>query len=354
MTLNIEGLKKGMVIEPGYKLISGFEQTANGAFAFALKSGNEYFVKAFLSPKYPKPGLKISARVKKKKERACSEFTKNCIGIIAAFSKNLDPKKGQLIFPLDFRQGGSTYFQFTPKIDIAHREPYIVAGYSVDIKLALLKSLVNAISLIHMHDIVHGDIKFDNVLIKKTKSGFLVAKIIDFDGSYFSKTPHRIELMHSDQLYQAPELTYYSQENPHITKSDMTTKADIFSLGILMHEYCTGERPRVKNKALGEIYLGGAVNSDEEIILQNETIGPELSKIIKATLQKDYRLRPSAVDILNELNNAHIELHNISHTSKPKVETITSPIHKTRSTSKYKSTTEISISNFKIVSKKRK
>ena len=354
MTLNIEGLKKGMVIEPGYKLVSNFEQTANGAFAFANKSGEEYFGKAFLSPKYPKPGLKISAQVKEKKKRACSEFTKNCMGIIAAFSKNLDPKKGQLIFPLDFRQGGSTYFQFTPKIDIAHREPYTVAGYNVDIKLTLLKSLVNAISLIHMHNIVHGDIKFDNVLIKKTKSGLLGAKIIDFDGSYFSKSPHRIELMHSDQLYQAPELSYYAQENPLVTKLDMTTKADIFSLGILMHEYCTGERPRVKNKAPGEIYLGGAVNSSEEIILQDEVIGPELSKIIKRTLQKEYHLRPSAVDILNELNNAHIELHKINHTSKSETKTTKSPIHETRSPGKYKITNEIPISGFKIVSKKKK
>ena len=33
-----------------------FEQTANGAFAFALKSGNEYFVKAFLYPNIQNQG----------------------------------------------------------------------------------------------------------------------------------------------------------------------------------------------------------------------------------------------------------------------------------------------------------
>ncbi len=355
MSIYVEGLTMGREMHPGYTLIKNFEACANGAFTFARKDGEEYFVKAFLAPKVPKPDSKISLRVRKKKQDACNRFKKNFLGIIAAFNKNLDPKKGQLIYPSDFRQGGSTFFQFSPRIKIAHTDPREVAGYDSDIKLALLKSLANAISLVHMHGVVHSDIKFENVLIKKTSSGLLSTKIIDFDGSYFEKSPHPPALMHFDQSYMAPELSFYNQDNDRVQNADMTSKADIFSLGVLMHEYCTGERPRVKNMAPGDIYLGDAVNANKEIVLNEEAIGTNLANIIKKTLQKDYNERPAATEILRELNSAHIELHKIGHSSRPK----SKPTAKVATTAKSvpkvkKATEEISMSGFKIVSKKKK
>ena len=112
MTVYVEGITKGTEIYPGYIVMKDFEQCANGAFTFARKDGEEYFIKAVFAPKVPKPDAKISARVRKKKQDACNKFKKNFLGIIATFNKNLDPKKGQIIYPSDFRQGGSTFLQF--------------------------------------------------------------------------------------------------------------------------------------------------------------------------------------------------------------------------------------------------
>ena len=354
MSIYIEGLKKGREIYPGYILTSDFVACANGAFTFAKKDGEEYFIKAFLAPKIPSVELKMSPRVRKKKQEACERFKKNFLGIIATFNKNLDPKKGQLIYPADFREGNTTFFQFSPKIKIAHTDPKEVASYNNNDKLVLLKSLANAVSLVHMHGVVHSDIKFENVLIKKTSSGLLSTKIIDFDGSYFEKSPHPPALMHFDQSYMAPELSLYNQDDPRIKPNDLTVKADIFSLGVLMHEYCTGVRPRVKNMASGDIYLGDAVNANKELVINEDVLGLNLTNIIKKTLVKDYHQRPSATEILSELNSAHIDLHKVNFTTKPKLSTSSTPTIRPTKKPEPKSTTETSIPGFKIVSKKKK
>ena len=356
MSIYIEGLKKGREIYPGYILTSDFVACANGAFTFAKKDGEEYFVKAFLAPKIPSVKVKISPRVRKKKQEACERFKKNFLGIIATFNKNLDPKKGQLIYPADFREGNTTFLQFSPKIKIAHTDPKEVASYNNDDKLVLLKSLANAISLVHMHGVVHSDIKFENVLIKKTSSGLLSTKIIDFDGSYFEKSPHPPALMHFDQSYMAPELSLYNQNDSSIKNEDLTTKADIFSLGVVLHEYCTGNRPTVRGVKEGEIvYLGDAVNTDTEIIVDEEILGDHLSKIIKSTFNKNYKMRPTANDLFKEISEAHIDLHAVKIKNKVVKPTAKSSVpHVAKSSSKTTKPKIVEpIDGLKIISKKK-
>ena len=311
MSAYVEGLKKGIIIEPGYKLVTDFEQSANGLFAFAKKDGKEYFVKAFSKPKIPK-AVGLSPKLIKKKLDACDKFKNNYLRIIDTFNKNLNIEKGQLNVPIYFCSGGSTFFQFSNKTEIAHTNPIEISKYESYIKTVLIKSVINAVSLIHMNKVVHSDLKFDNILVKKTKSGLLTTKIIDFDGSYIEHDPHPTNYLHFDQSYMAPELSLYNQNHKSIKRNDLTTKADIFSLGIVIHEYCTGKRPTVNGTKKGEIvYLGDAVNKGAEIVLDEKILGDQLSKIIKTTLHKDYNMRPTALDLLKEISSAHIDLHKV-------------------------------------------
>ena len=356
MSAYVEGLKKGIIIEPGYKLITDFEQSANGLFAFASKAGKEYFVKAFSKPKIPKiKGL--SPKLIKKKRAACDKFKNNYLKIIDAFSKNLDLNHGQLNVPVYFCSGGSTFFQFSNKTEIAHTDPIDVAKYDNDIKVVLLKSLVNAVSLIHMNKVVHSDLKFDNILVKKTKSGLLTTKIIDFDGSYIEHAPHPVNFLHFDQSYMAPELSLYNQNDDSIKSNDLTTKADIFSLGVVMHEYCTGRRPEVKGVNDGEIvYLGDAVNAGKEIILDEKVLGGHLSKIINSTFHKDYNMRPTALDLFQELSSAHIDMHKVTYGRKNKkpISKSTVPHHVTIKSKKPTKTVSVKTTEgLNIISKKK-
>ena len=115
----------------------------------------------------------------------------------------------------------------------------------------------------------------------------------------------------------APELSLYNQKNPIIKNEDLTTQADVFSLGIIFHEYCTGKRPFVSGAKPSELYyLGDAINNDEEIILQDEVLGDHLTKIISHMLAKDSSKRPTVVDVLNDLSSAEISIKEIKKTMK--------------------------------------
>ena len=316
MSAYVEGLKKGDIFNE-YTLVEDFSPSANGFISHAKRNGEDFFIKAFARPKYPKNTHLMSEKIIQKKKERCQVFQKNFIDMVEVFKDNLNQKNGQLIYPLEFHRLDSTYIQISPRIEIAHQDPNELRSYPSELKVILLKSLTNAITLLHKHKIVHSDLKFDNVLIKKTKTNIPVAKIIDFDGSYFDKRPHLPEYMHFDQSYMAPELSLYNQKNPIIKNEDLTTQADVFSLGIIFHEYCTGKRPFVSGAKPNEIYyLGDAINNDEEIILQDEVLGDHLTKIISHMLAKDISKRPTVLDVLNDLSSAEISIKEIKKTMK--------------------------------------
>ncbi len=316
MSAYVEGSKKGNIIGDkinGYVLLQDWEIAANGLINFGKRGDDYYFLKAFTRPKYPSENSKISPKLRRKKTDQCRIFEKNYLDMIKIFKKNLNQKDGQLIFPHEFRRMSTTYLQISPRINIAHKSPKEILSYDNNSKIILLKSVTNAVSLIHMHNIVHSDLKFDNVLIQKTKSNLPSAKIIDFDGSYFGGRPHLPQFMHFDQSYMAPELSLYNQECPSILNSDMTVKADIFSLGIILHEYCTGVRPSTKNSRPGKItYLGDAINRGDEIEIKDDIIGEHLSKLIASMLSKNFNDRPSAKDVFKELSSEKIDIKKMS------------------------------------------
>ena len=318
MSAYVEGLKKGDIFNE-YVLMEDFSPSANGFISHAKRDGEDFFIKAFAKPKYPKNAHLMSEKIIRKKKERCQVFQKNFIDMVEVFKENLNQKNGQLIYPVEFHRLDSTYLQISPRIEIAHQTPNELRNYPSEFKVILLKSLTNAITLLHKNNIVHSDLKFDNILIKKTKTSMPVAKIIDFDGSYFTKRPHLPEYMHFDQSYMAPELSLYNQKSPIIKEEDLTTQADVFSLGIIFHEYCTGKRPFVSGAKPNEIYyLGDAINNDEEIILQDNVLGDHLTKIISKMLSKNITDRPSVEDVLNDLNSAEISIKQMKKEIKSK------------------------------------
>ena len=75
----------------------------------------------------------------------------------------------------------------------------------------------------------------------------------------------------------------------------MTRKLDIFSLGILFHQYFCGETPEFDRDNYD--YLFEAVLDDAEIIL-NGRIPPDFQMILRKMLSKNPEERPEANEIL--------------------------------------------------------
>ena len=69
----------------------------------------------------------------------------------------------------------------------------VLASLSVDVKKLLMQTAAGALFSVHNKHIIHSDLKLKNVLLVRNKTGNYVAKLIDFDSSYFiDKKPEEI------------------------------------------------------------------------------------------------------------------------------------------------------------------
>ncbi len=101
-------------------------------------------------------------------------------------------------------------------------------------KLALFSTIVKAIQYAHNQQVVHGDIKPENIVV--TKEG--VAKLIDFGVSRQSKQNNKVihdYLCALSRGYTSPE-----QISGKATASVLT---DVYALGALLSFIITGSTP---------------------------------------------------------------------------------------------------------------
>lgn len=117
---------------------------------------------------------------------------------------------------------------------------YIAPEVSLDTKFSLLSQLFGAVAQIHDDHIVHRDIKPENVLVDKSCERAVLADfgIAHFDGADVTAD--------SDMLMNR---YYYAPEQRKGEATNVTSSADVFSLGLILNEMFTLNVPR------GESYL---------------------------------------------------------------------------------------------------
>lgn len=271
----------------GYKII-GELSSKNAGFCrwgFCKKGGREYFIKEFLTPVYPVNNNELSPKAIERKRRICEDFytaKKEFYDVLNCC------RTGNIILIQDFFRSGTRYYIVTDKVEKSDISVAEVAELSGDKKNTLIRSILFSISKLHNVGVVHADIKPDNILLKITEDGFYTAKIIDFDAGFLvGNPPKEIQL---DSVYLSPEV-FFKMNGEDV---DLTEKIDIFALGILFHEYWTGERPKIGNK-YDNIYE--AVLDGSEVKL-SDRLPLEMRSMISRMLSANPASRPSAQEIL--------------------------------------------------------
>ncbi len=236
-------LQKGDIIN-GYKMLEDFVVVGGmSKISFVEKGGKEYFIKEFLSPKYPLPESPGSEKVKAQRRKDCEAFERHH----RELNKKIRTKVsigGNLVFAIDFFRCGTCYYKVTEKVDTTSLSCEDISKLPLDKILIIARSVCHSLRILHDLNIVHGDLKPDNILIKRTSSG-LTGKIIDFDDSYFSENPpkDRESLVGTPEYYSPEQAAYIMDEDEEIDGSTLTLKSDIFTLGIILCEYFTGKKP---------------------------------------------------------------------------------------------------------------
>jgi len=97
----------------------------------------------------------------------------------------------------------------------------------------LLSDILNALKILHSSQIVHLDIKPENILYSFTKK----YKLADLGLSRLTYRVAGEDIVEGDSRYMAPELL---QELDEFGNMPDLTKADIYSLGATIYELMIG------------------------------------------------------------------------------------------------------------------
>jgi serine/threonine protein kinase/Tfp pilus assembly protein PilF len=146
--------------------------------------------------------------------------------------------------PIVSASGGRPYFV----MEHVKGEPITVfcdrQRLTISQRLELFATVCDAVQHAHMKGIIHRDIKPSNILVAPVKEGPTpIVKVIDFGVAKAIShilTENTI-FTERGQLIGTPE--YMSPEQAEMGATDIDTRADVYSLGVLLYELLSGTLP---------------------------------------------------------------------------------------------------------------
>ena len=206
------------------------------------------------------------------------------------------------------------------------RHPYTESRAAV-----IVSQLQSALTYMHKRNVIHRDLKFENILFENTEEESPV-KIIDFGLATKAHVGKPSAMGTVGTVYtMAPEV---------LNNEAYSTKADIWSLGICTYMLLVGKNPvqcyrdsfreaRKVKYTLDKIKSGNISFQEDQWNL----ISPEAKHLVKNLLMLNPELRPSALEISSSqwLQDQHVysgivydqqELENIKSSLKSYAEAV--------------------------------
>jgi predicted ATPase len=173
-------------------------------------------------------------------------------------------------------------------------------GLPLERAISIARQVAEALAVAHVAQIVHRDIKPDNVMVRP--DGYI--KLLDFGLARQQKATVTAGptgpatdpgLIIGTIGYMAPEQARGEAVAP---------EADIFAFGVMLYELTTGRHPFMAASQLGTLHAL-MWETPEPPSLVNPEVPRALDQLILEALQKDARLRPGAGEVLYRLGLLH-------------------------------------------------
>ena len=179
-------------------------------------------------------------------------------------------------------------------------------GMRIDALLKTSIAVADAVAAAHQRGIVHRDLKPANVIVcpdwRVKVLDFGLAKVQDAETAAAGEAPTRLP---TDDLTGAGRIVgtvaYMSPEQAEGKTVDQ--RSDIFSLGIMLHEMATGERPFTGDT---EVSIISSIIKDTPASVTDSRpeLPPQLARIVKRCLIKDPQRRyQTARDLHSDLED---------------------------------------------------
>jgi len=205
-------------------------------------------------------------------------------------------------------------------------------GLTPQERLKLFLIVCDAVQHAHQKGIIHRDLKPSNILVT-LHDGKPVPKIIDFGTAKALQQPLTEKTLFTayGKLIGTPQ--YMSPEQAELSGLDVDTRADIYSLGVLLYELLTGTtpfeperlraaafeemmriirqeeppKPSTRVSTLGERATEIAKHRQVDTALLRRTLRGDLDWIVMKALEKDRTRRYATASALQEDLQRHID-----------------------------------------------
>jgi hypothetical protein len=154
---------------------------------------------------------------------------------------------------------------------------------------SLLTDIAGALHYMHTHDMVHGDLSANNVLLMKTD----VARITDFGLSF--------ELHSSETLKGVVEYGTVTHMPAELLREGILGRfTDVYSLGVIMWELYMSQRPWA---GLRQAQVIAAKLYKSQTLQFADNAPPRYERLCADCMAVDFTRRPSAFEVLQRLRD---------------------------------------------------
>ena len=168
------------------------------------------------------------------------------------------------------------------KMDLSLRE-YMFGNIKKQDKFFIITEIIKGLLYLHRNNIIHGDIKPENILLCNINTQLSNVKISDFGLANFNTIDAK-EIEYTTKTYSAPE--------KHISFS-----VDIFSLGILVFELLNSFKTEMERYEKIKLFKDGHIGSPflKKMIHSDPSQRPSL-KIVSKYFKKKLKIKKQVVD----------------------------------------------------------